>query len=444
MTAATLDAWAAGRLGLPQPLTRAALRAAQLERLRETIAYARASSPFYRARRDWPKRELAALEDVPRLPFTIAADLSRADPPLLALSQSAAARVVTLESSGTSGRPKRLHFTAEEREATVDFFHRGMALFTRPGDRVAIAFPGERPGGVGDGLAVALRRLAAAPFLAPSPLDPVALATWLRAEKADIVAGRPVPLLAAARLALCDGGAPIRARAVLLSSDHIAESVARALAAVWGAEIFRHWGMTETGYGGAVDCACHCGCHLRENALYVEVVDPETGAPAPAGALGEVVVSTLGRRAVPLLRYRTGDLARLIDAPCPCGSVLRRLDGFAGRLGENARLPDGATLTLPALDEALFAVDGVSDFVAEIDLGPPAALRLMIAAPPPARSPATLDAVRARLAADRAFGRALKDGTLRVEAAFADTILFRRGAKRRLSMREAARCAQCC
>jgi phenylacetate-coenzyme A ligase PaaK-like adenylate-forming protein len=309
---------------------------------------------------------------------------------------------------------------------------------------VAIAFPGERPGGVGDGLAIALRRLGAAPLPAPSPLDPTTFVAWLRAERPEVVAGPPVPLLAAARLALCDGGAPIRALAALLSADHVAESLARALAAAWGAEIFRHWGMTETGYGGAVDCACHCGCHLRENALYVEVVDPETGAPAPAGALGEVVVSTLGRRAVPLLRYRTGDLARLIDAPCRCGSVLRRLDGFAGRLGENARLSDGATLTLPALDEALFAVEGVSDFVAEIDLGPPATLRLTIAAPAPERSPATLAAARARLAADPALGGALRRGALRVETAFADAVLCRHGAKRRLVIREAARCAQRC
>ena len=103
---------------------------------------------------------------------------------------------------------------------------------------------------------------------------------------------------------------------MLLSSDHVAESLARSLAVAWGAEVFRHWGMTETGYGGAVDCDFHCGCHLREDELLVEVVDPEIGAPAPAGAVGEIVVSTLRRRGAPLLRYRTGDLARLIDEPC--------------------------------------------------------------------------------------------------------------------------------
>jgi len=156
-----------------------ALAAWQLARLNETIAHARAASPFYRARRDWPDGRLTTIGDFARLPFTTAADLFANDPPLLALSQSAIARVVTLDTSGTSGPPKRLHFTPDDLESTVDFFHHGMALFARPGDRAAIAFPGGQPGGVAAGLAVALRRLGALPVAAPSPLDPVALAAWL-------------------------------------------------------------------------------------------------------------------------------------------------------------------------------------------------------------------------------------------------------------------------
>ncbi|MGA2491835.1 MAG: DVU_1553 family AMP-dependent CoA ligase [Roseiarcus sp.] len=444
MSAATLDPWMAARMGLAPPLTREAIAAWQLARLNETIAHARAASPFYRARRDWTDGPLAGIGDVGRLPFTTAADLFANDPPLLALSQSAIARVVTLDTSGTSGPPKRLHFSADDLESTVDFFHHGMALLARPGDRAAIAFPGRQPGGVAAGLAVALRRLGVAPVVAPSPLDSVALAAWLRDERPDVVAGPPVPLLAAARVAANDGGAPIGARAVLLSSDHVAESVARALAAAWGAEVFRHWGMTETGYGGAVDCACHCGCHLREDELLVEIVDPANGAPAPAGALGEIVVSTLRRRGAPLLRYRTGDLARLIEAPCPCGSALKRLDGFAGRIAAGAPLASGGELTLPRLDEALFALEAVSDFAAVVEIGAPATLTLSIAAPPPLRVAATLEAVRARLAEDCVVGVALQAGALRVEAAFADVAAFSLRAKRRLAIREAAPCAQCC
>jgi phenylacetate-CoA ligase len=442
VSAATLDSWMAARMGLAAPLTRQAIAAWQLERLNETIAHAGAASPFYRARRDWPHSPLARIDDLARLPFTTAADLLANDPPLLALSQSAIARVVTLETSGTSGSPKRLHFTPDDLESTVDFFHHGMALFARPGDRVAIAFPGRHPGGVAAGLSVSLRRLGATPLTAPS-LDPLALAAWLRDERPDVVAGPPVPLLAATRFAAHDGGAPLRARAVLLSSDHIAESVARGLAAAWGADVYRHWGMTETGYGGAVDCAFHCGCHLREDELLVELVDPACGAPAPAGALGEIVISTLRRRGTPLLRYRTGDLARLIESPCPCGSTLRRLYGFAGRVGAAAPLPSGGALTLPRLDEALFAIDAISDFTATVELGAPMKLSLSIAAPAPLRVAATLDVVNLRLAEDPVIGEALRAGALRLDLAFTE-LAFASMAKRRLAIKESASCALCC
>ncbi|MBP0650969.1 hypothetical protein J8J40_28355, partial [Mycobacterium tuberculosis] len=89
--------------------------------LNDTLAYARAESPFYRARGDWPATPLATLDDIVRLPFTTPADVLRADPPLAAISQAAAQRVVTLPTSGTSGPPKRLFFTAADQESTIDF-----------------------------------------------------------------------------------------------------------------------------------------------------------------------------------------------------------------------------------------------------------------------------------------------------------------------------------
>jgi phenylacetate-CoA ligase len=432
MTVPPLDAWVAARAGLPVPLTRQDLDAWQLERLRETIAYARAASPFYRSRRDWPDGEIGSLDDLGRLPFTEAADLIRANPPLLTLSQGEIARAVTLDTSGTSGQPKRLYFTAEDLEATADFFHHGMAVLTRPADRVAIAFPAGRPGGISDGLTVALGRLGAVPALAPLASGPKALVAWLRGWRPEVIAGPPVPLLAAARLALCDGEAPLRIRAMLLSADYVAKSLSRAITAATGAEVFEHWGMTETGYGGAVDCACHAGCHVRENELFIEIIDPATGEPVPPGELGEAVLTTLCRRSMPLLRYRTGDLACLIEERCLCGSVLLRLTGFAGRLGAGAPLSGGGVLTLPLLDEALFGIDGITDFIARLEQGPPAKLQLSIATPPPMCSHTVLDAVQVSLAAAPVTGEAIRSGRLRVKAEFADAIVFRHGGKRRL------------
>jgi phenylacetate-CoA ligase len=71
--------------------------------------------------------------------------------------------------------------------------------------------------------------------------------------------------------------------------------------------------------------------HLWEDAYIAEIVDPETGEPLPDGELGELVMTTLGREGMPLIRYRTRDLTRFLPGPCPCGRTHRRIDRIAGR-----------------------------------------------------------------------------------------------------------------
>ncbi|CAH2603838.1 HAD-IA family hydrolase [Rhodovastum atsumiense] len=434
MKPATLDHWAAARMGVAAPLTEAAVAAYQLAHLRETLAHARAASPFYRCQ-DWPTGLPDSLADLARWPFTTPADLQRGDPALLAISQREVARVVTLETSGTSGPPKRVHFTAADLEATVDFFHHGMALFTRPGDRVVIAFPAARPGGVGDALAQAARRLGAEPV--PAPLDqPVeTMVALLRAERPQVVFGPPVRLLAAARVSACDGGPSLSVRAALASSDSIPAALGDVLRRHWRCELFAHWGMTETGYGGALECGCHAGQHLRETDLYVEVVDPLTGAVLPQGARGELVLTTLRRRGVPLIRYRTGDLGRLLPGRCACGSVLRRLDERTGRTGGHIALPGGAALSLSALDAALFALDRVTDFTAELHRTVPPRLAVCVASPAPLRGPGVTEAVRRVLATTPAIRSVLESGALGLEVTVAEATTCRHGGKRRLVCR---------
>ncbi len=320
----TLDGWAAERMGLPRPLTRAALEDWQLARLRELLARARVTSPFYRARSDWRElpKTLSALAD---FPFTTAGDLARADPSLLAIPPSEVARIVTLPTSGTSGRPKRICCTAEDLGATVDFFHHGLALFVRPDDVVAIDFSGIHPESLGDLLVRALGRLGARPLLVPPGCNTVGLVDFLRQESPGVILGTPGRLLAAARLSAGEGGGLPWPRAALASAEALPPELEPELRRCWGCELFAHWGMTETGFGGAVECTCHTGQHLRETELLVEIVDPVTGVPLAPGLEGEIVVTTLRRRAMPLIRYRTGDLGRFLPGECACGSVLRRL-----------------------------------------------------------------------------------------------------------------------
>jgi phenylacetate-coenzyme A ligase PaaK-like adenylate-forming protein len=163
---------------------------------------------------------------------------------------------------------------------------------------------------------------------------------------------------------------PFRPRTALLTTDHVPESLVRRLEESSGCRAFHHYGMTEMGLGGAVDCEAHAGYHLREPDLLFEIVDPATGEPLPDGEEGEIVFSTLARRGMPLLRYRTGDRSRFLPGPCPCGSALRRLARVRGRI-DAAALPCGAagTVSLPALDEVLFAVPGLADFTATVSRG---------------------------------------------------------------------------
>jgi phenylacetate-CoA ligase len=339
---------------------RAALEAYQLRRLRATLDLVRSRSRLYRHRLAGAPAELASLEDIRRLPFTTAADL-RTDPlALVCVSQGEIGRVVTLDSSGTTGAPKRLYFTPADQALTIDFFAVGMSVYTHPGDRVLILLPGETPGSVGDLLAMAMERLGAVPIKHGPVRDPEATLRIAVEAGATVAVGVPTHLLRLVRDA--PAGLVPSLHSVLLSTDHVPSAIVRAVEAAWGCDVYNHYGMTETGLGGGVDCRARRGYHLREADLLFELVDPDGGEAVPDGDEGEVVLTTLTRTGMPLIRYRTGDLARWLPDPCPCGTGLRTLSHVTTRVDGPVRLGTGPRLAQPDLDEAVFAVDGVLDF----------------------------------------------------------------------------------
>ena len=91
-----------------------------------------------------------------------------------------------------------------------------------------------------------------------------------------------------------------------------------------GSKLYPHYGSRECGLGGAVTCEAFEGMHLRENHMIPEIID-EKGNVLPEGEYGELVLTTIGADAMPLIRYRTGDHTRILP-PCPCGGVTKRLD----------------------------------------------------------------------------------------------------------------------
>ena len=360
----TLAARAIGTTALP--LTRDAIEACQAKRLRRLVTYCCERSPYYR-------RTLAGLgpirtlDDLAALPLLTEAMLRRHGSELVCVGQDEVARIVTVLSSGTTGEPKRLCFTEADLEQTLEFFHLGMQHLVEPGQTVAILLPGATPDSTGHLLARALARMQVDGRVLGLVSDPEAMARTLAECKADALVGFPVQILAVARMAAFLGLRLAPLCKVLLCSDYIPESLCRCLHDLLGCEVFSHYGTVETGLGGGVDCSAHCGCHLRETDLMVEIVDAESGMPLPEERWGEIVCTTLARTGMPLIRYRTGDLGRLLPGRCPCGSVIRRLDRVRGRLSRIRTLAGGIRISLPDLDESLFPVPGLLDFAASLE-----------------------------------------------------------------------------
>jgi phenylacetate-CoA ligase len=322
-----LQPWIARKIGCPpETLTRAAIEAYQLEKLNETLALCRARSQFYRQKLAGFPERLPSLTELQALPFTTAVDVRERPLALLCVSQSEIARVVTLDQPAAGGPPKRLYFTAADLELTCDFFHIGMSTFTAPGDRVLILLPCDRPGSVGDLLAQGLARLGAEGLRHGLVSDMAQTLAVLHAERPSGIVGVPGQVLALAEASRRQPEPPLRLNSVLLSADFAPPATVQAIERAWGCTVYNHYGMTEMGLGGGVECAARQGYHLREADLLFEIVDPVTGALLPDGEMGEIVFTTLTRQGMPLLRYRTGDMSRFLPGECACGTVLRRLE----------------------------------------------------------------------------------------------------------------------
>jgi phenylacetate-coenzyme A ligase PaaK-like adenylate-forming protein len=366
-TLTPLEPWIKTKTGLPatEPLTRLSLEEYQLRKVRETIAHARHHSPFYRQHLEG-SGDPASLEELAWFPFTFPADLQADDLRFLCVSRDQIKRVVTLRSSGTMAPAKRLHFTAEELELTVDFFCHGMSTLVEPGERVLILMPGELPGSVGDLLVKGLRRMDVEGIVRWPVGDAEEVIAEIVARRISSLVGLPGQVLALVRHPAASLLPTGRIRSILLSADYVPSAIVREIGRVWGCPVFNHYGMTEMGLGGGVDCRALTGYHLREGDLYFEIVDPVNGLPLPDGETGEVVFTTLTRRGMPLIRYRTGDLAAFLPEPCPCGTVLRRLGHVRGRLSARVSIGAGLWLDCADLDEALYPLPGLINYKAEM------------------------------------------------------------------------------
>ncbi|WP_373665496.1 Phenylacetate-coenzyme A ligase [Sporomusa silvacetica DSM 10669] len=363
-----LEDWIAYKIGIrPGSLSREAIEQYQLARIRQTVALAKEKSTFYREKLSGVNPiKIMDYVQFSKLPFTYPQDIKENPLRFVCVSPKDIDRIVTLQSSGTTGEPKRLFFTKEDQELTIDFFNHGMRNLVGPSDRVLILLPWQLPGSVGDLLRIGLKRLKACPLPYGIVQDPEAAIAAAVESGANAIVGIPTQVLGMARHRKGKELAG-RIKSVLLSTDYVPQAICQVLKEQWGCKVFNHYGMTEMGLGGGVQCSDLLAYHLREADLYFEIVDPETGQLLPEGELGEIVFTTLTRQGMPLIRYRTGDVSRFIPENCPCGTILRSMEVVKQRISGKTILAETDFL-ITELDEVLFSINGILDYQSTLAL----------------------------------------------------------------------------
>lgn len=347
MKRTNLENWIEKTEQMPQ-LTRQALEKLQLMRLNQTLARMKAAEGFYR---DYPEK-LESLSELQKLPFTTARDLSDHPEKFLLTSQSEVCRVISGATSGTTGQAKRVFYTANDTEHTVGFFASGISEMLRPGEKCFIAFPFSGAFGLGDLIAQAVQRLGGIPVAAGFGEPFGVMLDRIRQTQPETFIGFPVTLLSLSRMY----GKNFPVKRALVSGDACPAGVMAELEKILGSKLYPHYGSRECGLGGGVTCPAFEGMHLRENHIIAEIID-EKGNVLPQGQYGELVLTTIGADAMPLIRYRTGDYTRILPA-CRCGGVTKRIDMVSR--GKDA-------LTMEALDSLLFPIADLVDYKAAFD-----------------------------------------------------------------------------
>ena len=338
---------------------RAALHALQAERLRATVARARARVPFYRA-------ALAAsglrdgdvdLTQLGELPFTRKEDLRDHYPfGLFAVPREGVVRIHA--SSGTRGKPTVVGYTRSDLEVWREVMARALAAAgAEPGHLVQVAYGyGLFTGGLGFHDGAEHMGLTVVPASSGNTLRQILLLQDFRPHG---LACTPSFALHIGESMLEQGLDPRKVGLAygLFGAEPWTEAMRGQLETLWGCAALDFYGLSEMiGPGVATECVeARDGLHLNEDHFLPEIVDPRTGAPLPDGREGELVLTSLTKEALPMIRYRTGDVTRLDPAPCRCGRTTVRMARIKGRT-DDMLIIKGVNVFPSQLEAALLAV----------------------------------------------------------------------------------------
>lgn len=319
-----------------ETIDRSELERIQLERLQQTVRRVATRVPFYKqklAEAGVTPDDIRSLNDLRRLPFTTNADLRDNYPNgLLAVDLDNVVRLHT--SSGTTGKPKAIFFSAGDINRAADLIAR---CFIMTGVRKGDVFQNMMTYGLFTGALVMHygAEKVGCLVIPAGPGNSERQLLLMRDFRTTVIHLTPSYALYFAGFLGKNGVDPKRdlaLRRAFVGAEPHTEETRRKIQESLGIEVYNSYGLSEmNGPGVAFECIHKTGMHLWEDHYLMEIVDPQTGEPLPEGATGELVLTTLTREAMPLLRYRTRDVTSVIPGKCPCGRTHRRINRITGR-----------------------------------------------------------------------------------------------------------------
>lgn len=318
-----------------EKLSRSEIEALQLERLKKTVRQC-LRTEFYRERfaeRRMTADDIRSLSDLRRLPFTTKQDLRDSYP--FKMSAVPLSEVVRLHSSsGTTGTPTVILHTQKDLDEWANAVARCLYMVgLRPGDIFQNSSGyGMFTGGLGFQYGAERLGMLTVPAAAGNTKRQIKFITDFGTTALHAIpsyAGRLFEVMEEMGL---DPRRDTKLHTLIIGAEPHSEEQRRRIEQMLGVKAYNSFGMSEMcGPGVAFECTEQNGLHIWEDYYIVEIVDPVTLELVPEGEVGELVLTTINREAMPLLRYRTRDLTRILPGACPCGRQHLRLDRMKGR-----------------------------------------------------------------------------------------------------------------
>ncbi len=336
----------------------------QLKRLKETLQRVYALTPFYKKKFDeigLLPSDIKSLKDIAKLPFTKKQDLRNHYPfGLFTVPMSQVVRVHS--SSGTTGKPTVVGYT----KADMDIWDEVMArVYTMAGvtakDVVHNGYGyGLFTGGLG--FHNGAEKVGATIIPASGGFTDRQL-MLMRDFGATVLAATPSFALHLAEIAKKSGANfkdEYKLKSGLFGAEPVSDGLKEEVSKVWGIDYHEVYGLSEIiGPGVSSNCKYSKLLHINEDHFYPEIIDPKTEEVLPEGERGELVITTLSKQALPIIRYRTGDITSLTYEPCGCGRTLVRMESVVGR-SDDMLIVNGVNIYPSQVEHVIANTEGVT------------------------------------------------------------------------------------